>query len=309
MINSMHSLIFGSHFDWPFSKLKILYVVWIAILATTACLRKRQWNPMDTVHVKSIQVWILEQTFWINFRASKLVWVDCTPSRALAGLEKGSSLLIPQLATALSCQVCSAAHRDEPLGGSSWGSSFGQNGRGEGVDQWIWDGHRWPFKRRLYIPNLFICPLWFHKATKPIHKSRFIVLIMRLTIELHPTARTLSTALRMWTFPANLLWFEAEALTPYSVSKTMTFLSFLGICLFTYFTFSWMKEYLAKLDVGIGRWSGGRLCTRFLGSQVHADGSGQGHKGNGLVCTRGYVHLCSYSCVFCVLHVCRLSGS
>ena len=44
--------------------------------------------------------------------------------------------------------------------------------------------------------------------------------------------------------------------------------------------------------------SGGRLCTRFLGSQVHADGlgpgsqvhadgSGQGRKGNGLVCTRG----------------------
>lgn len=46
----------------------------------------------------------------------------------------------------------------------------------------------------------------------------------------NPTARTLSTALRMWTFPANLLWFEAEALTPYPVSKTMTFL---GICLFT----------------------------------------------------------------------------
>ena len=71
-------------------------------------------------------------------------------------------------------------------------------------------------------------------------------------------------------------------------------------------------------------WSGGRLCTRFLGSQVHADGSGpgsqvhadgsgQGRKGNGLVCTRGmvllYVHLCSYSCVFCALHVCRLSGT
>ena len=33
--------------------------------------------------------------------------------------------------------------------------------------------------------------------------------------------------------------------------------------------------------------SGGRLCTRFLGSQVHADGVGQGRKGNGLVCTRG----------------------
>ena len=45
--------------------------------------------------------------------------------------------------------------------------------------------------------------------------------------------------------------------------------------------------------------SGGRLCTRFLGSQVHADGSGpgsqvhadgsgHGRKGNGLlVCTRG----------------------
>ena len=88
------------------------------------------------------------------------------------------------------------------------------------------------------------------------------------------------------------------------------------------------------------RWSGGRLCTRFLGSQVHADGSGpgsqvhadgsgQGRKGNGLVCTCGqgphlytakglvctrgmvllYVHLCSYSCVFCGLHVCRLSGT
>ena len=86
--------------------------------------------------------------------------------------------------------------------------------------------------------------------------------------------------------------------------------------------------------------SGGRLCTRFLGSQVHADGSapgsqvhadgsGQGRKGNGLVCTCGqgphlytakglvctrgmvllYVHLCSYSCVFCVLHVCRLSST
>ena len=38
------------------------------------------------------------------------------------------------------------------------------------------------------------------------------------------------------------------------------------------------------------RGSGGRLCTRFLGSQVgsqvHADGSGQGRKGHGLVCTR-----------------------
>ena len=55
---------------------------------------------------------------------------------------------------------------------------------------------------------------------------------------------------------------------------------------------------------GFGIWlggyfgSGGRLCTRFLGSQVHADGSGpgsqvhadgsgQGRKGNSLVCTRG----------------------
>ena len=81
--------------------------------------------------------------------------------------------------------------------------------------------------------------------------------------------------------------------------------------------------------------SGGRLCTRFLGSQVHADGSGPGSQGHadgsgqgrlftrsgassvhaakGLVCARGlvllYVHLCSYSCVFCVLHVCRLSGT
>ena len=48
---------------------------------------------------------------------------------------------------------------------------------------------------------------------------------------------------------------------------------------------------------------GPRLYTRSGASSVHAD--------KGLVCTRGmgllYVPVCSYSCVFCVLHVCRLS--
>ena len=48
---------------------------------------------------------------------------------------------------------------------------------------------------------------------------------------------------------------------------------------------------------------GPRLYTRSGASSVHTD--------KGLVCTRGmgllYVPVCSYSCVFCVLHVCRLS--
>ena len=48
---------------------------------------------------------------------------------------------------------------------------------------------------------------------------------------------------------------------------------------------------------------GPRLYTRSGASSVHA--------AKGLVCTRGmgllYVPVCSYSCVFCVLHVCRLS--
>ena len=55
---------------------------------------------------------------------------------------------------------------------------------------------------------------------------------------------------------------------------------------------------LHQFEQWLKTWSGGRLCTRFLGSQVHADGSGpgsqvhadgsgQGRKGNGLVCTRG----------------------
>ena len=121
------------------------------------------------------------------------------------------------------------------------------------------------------------------------------------------------------------------------------------------------RNVFDKRNVVVESRSGGRLCTRFLGSQVHADGSGpgsqvhadgsgQGRKGNGLVCTRGQgphlytrprassVHAkwfcCMYTCVltavyfvcsmragcqvqvfssltclFCVLHVCRLSGS
>ena len=65
-----------------------------------------------------------------------------------------------------------------------------------------------------------------------------------------------------------------------------------------------MSGHVRKLDrvtgmlCSAGQRSGGRLCTRFLGSQVHADssgpgsqvhadGSGQGRKANGLVCTRG----------------------
>ena len=187
MINSMHSLIFGSHFDWPFSKLKILYVVWIAILATTACLRKRQWNPMDTVHVKSIQVWILEQTFWINFRASKLVWVDCTPSRALAG--KGQFHSDPatcncpfmsqlpfhvrsvQLRTVMNLleDLPEALRLAKKVEAKELTSGYGMVIGGPSKDV------------SLSRTDLFICLLWFHKATKPIHKSRFIVLIMRLT--------------------------------------------------------------------------------------------------------------------------------
>ena len=93
------------------------------------------------------------------------------------------------------------------------------------------------------------------------------------------------------------------------------------ISIHLYFTVSWFQKFrmnvvqlrLVDLDhqvrseknggfnkvipVGGNVGSGGRLCTRFLGSQVHADGSGpgsqvhadgsgQGRKGNGLVCTR-----------------------
>ena len=61
------------------------------------------------------------------------------------------------------------------------------------------------------------------------------------------------------------------------------------------------ERFFVKMEVSnpqLSTGSGGRLCTRFLGSQVHADGSrpgsqvhadgsGQGRKGNGLVCTRG----------------------
>ena len=110
-----------------------------------------------------------------------------------------------------------------------------------------------------------------------------------------------------------------------------------------------LEKWAEKCDsLGTGRtrdWkrrSGGRLCTRFLGSQVHADGSGpgsqvhadgsgQGRKGNGLVCTRpgqgphlytrpraSSVHAewfcCMYTFVltavyFVCSNVCRLSGT
>ena len=79
---------------------------------------------------------------------------------------------------------------------------------------------------------------------------------------------------------------------------------------YTYTTLAWTYLYFFKFvytshdqttatTATIG--SGGRLCTRFLGSQVHADGSGPGsqvhhpprvtassvHAVRGLICTRG----------------------
>ena len=59
------------------------------------------------------------------------------------------------------------------------------------------------------------------------------------------------------------------------------------------------SERIKTLQLG----EGPRLYTRSGASSVHA--------AKGLVCTRGmgllYVPVYSYSCVFCVLHVCRLS--
>ena len=66
----------------------------------------------------------------------------------------------------------------------------------------------------------------------------------------------------------------------------------------------------------------GRKYTRMVLARVARVTASSVHAVRGLICTRGqgprlytrngccmYVHLCSYSCVFCVLHVCRLSGS
>ena len=57
----------------------------------------------------------------------------------------------------------------------------------------------------------------------------------------------------------------------------------------------------------------GRKYTRMVLARVARVIASSVHAAKGLVCTRGmvllYVHLCSCSCVFCVLHVCRLSGT
>ena len=66
---------------------------------------------------------------------------------------------------------------------------------------------------------------------------------------------------------------------------------------------SWCSSLAAKFSWPSPTGEGPRLYTRSGASSVHA--------AKGLVCTRGmgllYVPVCSYSCVFRVLHVCRLS--
>ena len=76
--------------------------------------------------------------------------------------------------------------------------------------------------------DLFICPLWFHKATKPIHKSRFIVLIYATDYRAASHSEDLIDSLEDVNISSQsvVVWGRS----PYSVSKTMTFL---GICLFT----------------------------------------------------------------------------
>ena len=57
----------------------------------------------------------------------------------------------------------------------------------------------------------------------------------------------------------------------------------------------------------------GRKYTRMVLARVARVTASSVHAVRGLICTREmvllYVHLCSYSCVFCVLHACRLSGT